>query len=105
MPKNSKRSRLAYSEFVASTARFYVRNPQCNRFKNEADKNNWNAAKFAFLSLSDKERDAVGKLYLWDEPFTDNINKYADESGVSVNDIWGIVKDFEQRVAKRRGLI
>lgn len=80
--------RYFYSTYVAHAMRFYLKYPDVEEFRSEADKINHNLARTLINSLPESEREEVTGYYL---------------DGVAED--WNMIRQFEREWAKKRGLI
>ena len=98
-------NRPFYSEYVKHAMRFYARNVQQPRFKSEADKNNWYACANVIKEYSDRDRDILVLVYGGFDTLADNVYETAKKYSINQNIIWDMMKEFERKVARKRGLI
>lgn len=98
-------NRPFYSEYVRHALRFYSRNLSQPRFKSEVDKNNWFACANIIKGYSDRDRDILVAVYSGHDTLSDNVYETAKKYGINQTIIWDMMKDFERKIAKRRGLM
>lgn len=98
-------NRPFYSDYVRHALRFYSRNLSLVIFKNEVDRNNWNACASVIREHSSKERDILVMVYGGYDTLSDNVYETAKKYGINQNIIWDMMKDVERKIARRRGLI
>ena len=98
-------NRPFYSDFVRHTMRYYARNPQQPRFRSEADKNNWFACNAIVKTYSDRDREILTAVYGGYDTLLDNVYEVAKKHNINQSIIWDMMKEFERKVAKRRGLM
>ena len=94
-----------YSEYVRHCMRFYARNIYKPRFNTEVDKNNWHACNRAIEHYPDRTKDIFLRVYGSRDTLADNVYEASQIYLIDQNIIWDMLKDFEHRVAKNRGLI
>ena len=82
-------NRPFYSDFVRHTMRYYARNPQQPRFRSEAD----------------RDREILTAVYGGYDTLSDNVYEVAKKHNINQSIIWDMMKEFERKVAKRRGLM
>ena len=93
-----------YTDYVRHALRFYTRNPNPT-FHTEVDKNNWYACHNAFKPYSDKDKEILISVYSGYDTLADEVYGAAKKYQINQNLIWDLMKDFERKVAKRRGLL
>lgn len=98
-------NRPFYSDFVRHIMRFYSRNLSQPRFRTEADKNNWFACSAVVKTYSEIDREILISVYGGYDTLADNVYEAAETYSVSQNIIWSMMKEFERKVGKRRGLM
>ena len=94
-----------YSEYVRHSLRFYTRNLSLKSFKSEPDKNNWYACHNAMKDYSDEDKEILISVYSGYDTLADEVYGAANKYQINQNLIWDLMKDFERKVAKRRGLL
>lgn len=94
-----------YSEYVRHCMRYYSRNTENPRFKTKVDENNWFACHRAITRCSDRDKNILISVYSGYDTLADNVYEVAKQHSIDQNVIWDLMKDFENRVAKKRGLI
>lgn len=98
-------NRPFYSEYVRHCLRFYTRNLQQPRFKSDVDKNNWLSCASVLKDYGEKDCDVLVAVYSGYDTLADNVYEIAKKLGINQAIIWDMMKDFERKIAKRRGLI
>lgn len=98
-------TRPFYSEYVRHALRFYTRNLSQTRFKSEADKNNWFACANVIKGYNDRDRDILIAVYSGHDTLADNVYETAEKYAIDQAIIWDTMKEFERKIAKRRGLM
>lgn len=93
-----------YSEYVQHCMRFYARHPN-PKFRNDADKQNWNACDSAMKGFTDKEQDILMTVYREGDTIPDNVYKVSVDRNIKQDTIWKLINELERKVAKRRGLL
>ena len=98
-------NRPFYSEYVRHCARFYARNTEKPRFNTEVDKNNWYACDRVLDNYSEQDRTIIIQVYAMRDTIADNVFWVAQTYNLDQVVIWDKLKEFERRVAKKRGLL
>lgn len=98
-------NRPFYSEYVRHSMRFYSRNLNLSSFKSEADKQNWCACDKVIKNYSDKDRDILVAVYGGYDTLPDNVYEVAKKYSVNQSIIWDMMKEFERKIARERGLL
>ena len=98
-------NRPYYSDYVRHALRFYSRNLSQPRFRSEADKNNWFACHKALSGYSDRDKDILVTVYGGYDTLSDNVFEVAKKYSIDQSIVWDMMKEFERKVAKRRGLM
>lgn len=96
-------TRSFYSDYVNHCIRYYVRTD--GSFRSNADKENWQAVDEVMSSYSDEDAKLIRTIYKQNGCLSDTVTEIATGNGASVDKIWHLIKDFERKVAKRRGLL
>lgn len=98
-------TRPFYSDYVRHALRFYTRNLKPLSFKSQSDMDNWKACHTALKDCSDRDRDILVTVYSSYDTLADSVYETAIEYGIDQNLIWDLMKDYERKIAKCRGLI
>lgn len=98
-------NRPFYSEYVRHALRFYTRNLKALSFNTKVDKENWMACHISFKGYSDRERDMLISVYGGYDTLADNVYETARKHDIDQSVIWDMMKEFERKIAKRRGLM
>lgn len=98
-------NRPFYSEYVRHCLRFYTRNLHQSRFKSEVDRNNWLACADVMVDYNDRDRDILTLVYGSFDTLSDNVYETAKKYGINQNIIWDMMKEFERKIARKRGLL
>ena len=103
-------TRPHYSEYVRHMLRFYTRSvinssQETPFFKTDADKKNWNACYCAIKDNSERDRDILITVYSGYDTLPDEVYQLAKKLKINQNTIWDMMKEFERKVAIKRGLI
>ena len=99
-------NRPFYSDYVRHALRFYARNLSQPRFRSEADKNNWFACQKALSGYTDRDKDILIAVYGGYDTLSDNVLfEAAKKHKIDQSIVWDMMKEFERKVAKRRGLM
>lgn len=94
-----------YTDYIRHSLRFYCRYHDNIRFRNDVDKQNWQACDHVMRLCAELEQEILFDVYRGYDPIEENVRKTADKFGMLPNDIWRIMYPFERDIAKRRGLI
>ena len=94
-----------YTEYVRHCMRYYARNTTKPHFNTEVDKNNWYACNRAIERCSEQDRDILIRVYGMHDTLADNVFEVAKTHHIDQGIIWDLMKEFERKVAKHRGLI
>lgn len=98
-------NRPFYSEYVKHMLRFYARNLQQPRFKSEVDKNNWIACHVTLKGYTERDRDILVTIYGSFDTLSDSVFEVAKRYKIDQSLIWDMMKDYERKVARKRGLL
>ena len=98
-------SRPYYADFVQHCMHFYARYTQKPTFKTDADKNNWTACDLSLKGYSDTDRAILLDVYGSYDTIGDAVYEAAKKHNIDQNIIWDMMKVFERKVAKKRGLM
>ena len=98
-------TRPYYSEYVRHAMRFYSRNLQQPPFRSEVDKNNWMSCHSVIKHYNEKDREILISIYSGFDTLPDEVYNASKKYEVNQNTIWDMMKDFERKLAHRRGLI
>ncbi len=103
-------NRPFYSDFVKHAMRFYARSVINSRqekpfFKTDADKKNWHACSNALKDYSERDKEILVTVYAGFDTLSDEVYQAAKKFDINQNVIWDMMKDFERKVAKKRGLM
>ena len=99
-------SRTFYSEYVKHALRFYSRNCLAQPvFKTDVDKENWISCHKVIDKYNEKDRDILLSVYSGFDTLPDEVYNASTKYGIEQNYIWDMMKEFERKIAKKRGLI
>lgn len=98
-------SKPFYSDYVRHAMRFYSRNIGKQTFKTDADKQNWLACDKAIKDYSDRDKNILVAVYGGYDTLPDNVYNISNKYHINQNIIWDMLKEFERKLAKKRGLI
>ena len=103
-------NRPFYSDYVRHAMRYYSRSVINSRqekpfFKSDADKKNWQACYNALKDFSDKDRELLVTVYAGFDTLPDEVYQTAKKFKIDQSVIWDLMKVFERKVAKKRGLM
>ncbi len=98
-------NRPFYSEYVRHALRFYTRNLSLHNFKSEVDKYNWYACANTIKGYSDRDRDILVAVYSGYDTLADNVYETAKKYSMDQAIIWDLMKEFERKIARKRGLL
>ena len=93
-----------YSDYVRHMLRFYFRY-NTPYFKTDVDRNNWNACHDVSVTYSKRDIDVLAVVYGGYDTLSDNVYEASVTYKVNQNIIWGMMDEFERKVACRRGLV
>ena len=98
--------RTYYGGYANYCARYYVRHSSPH-LRTDAEKKNWNACENTFKSFSDSDRDILVNIYRdgGDSLSESFVNQTAQSNHMRGNEVWGLISEFQNRFAKKRGLI
>lgn len=85
--------------------RFYARNLAIKEFKSEADKDNWKSCESVISKYEELDREILIYVYGEYDTTADNVYIIAKKHHIEQDYVWDMMRDFERKVAKRRGLI
>ena len=94
-----------YTDYVRHALRFYSRNLSQPRFKKDVDKDNWNACHDVIGEYSDRDKDILVYVYGSHDTLADNVYTIAKKYSINQNVIWDMMKEFERKIAEKRGLL
>ena len=94
-----------YSDYVRHALRFYTRNLALTVFKNKADENNWVSCHKIFITYSNRDKDILAYIYSGYDTLADNVYEASLKHNLNQNIIWDMIKDFERKIARERGLL
>ena len=99
-------NRPFYTDYVRHMMRFYSRTATIKPdYKTEVDKANWLTCKSVISGYSDRDREMLLSVYSGFDTLSDEVYQTAKKFSVNQSVIWDMMKDFERKVAKHRGLI
>lgn len=100
-------SKPFYSDYVRHAMRFYSRNTDGNmlHFISSADYSNWLSCRNALMHYSSMEREMFISIYGGDNTLSKNVYQASKNYKTDVNKIWDMMKEFERKIARERGLI
>lgn len=98
-------SRPYYSDYIRHAMRFYSRNLKPSAFKSEVDKKNWFACHQSITKLPKRDVNILVSVYGGFDTLPDEVYNVATTYHIDQSEIWDMMKEFERKVAKRRGLI
>lgn len=96
--------RSYYAEYAQHCMRFYSRHPTPT-FRSDVDQLNWNACASALSDFTLSEQRLLISLYAMTGTLPDNVLRVAETSESTVDSLWRMVNQLEQKVAQRRYLI
>ena len=94
-----------YTDYVRHALRFYSRNLSQPRFKKEVDKENWEVCHNVISGYSDRDKDILVYVYGSYDTLADNVYEMSKKYHIHQNIIWDMMKEFERRIAEKRGLV
>ena len=99
-------NRPFYSDYVRHMMRFYTRTANTKpNFKTEVDRLNWHTCEEVIKGYSENAREAFIAIYSGYDTLTNEVLEVAKVRSLRPSIIWDSMKEFERKVAKRRGLI
>ena len=98
-------NRPFYSEYVRHMLRFFTRNLTLIYFTSDVDNANWYACYEVFNQYSNKDKDILKYIYSSYDTLADNVYEASLKYNINQNIIWDMMKEFERKIAKRRGLL
>lgn len=103
-------NRPYYSEYIRHAMRFYARSVINSRqaqpfFKSDVDKKNWQSCHNALKDYSDSDKDILISVYAGFDTLPDEVYQTAEKHKINQNIIWDMMKEFERKCAKKRGLL
>jgi hypothetical protein len=99
-------SKPFYSDYVRHAMRFYSRTKDTIPYgKSDADQQNWIACSKVIKEYSHRDKDILVSVYGGYDTLPDNVYEMANKYHINQNIIWDLMKEFEYRVAKMRGLV
>ena len=99
-------NRAFYSDYVKHMMRFYARTFNIQpTFKTEVDKTNWHTCRTVIEHYNPIEQTIFISVYGGFDTLADEVYRASKEHSLNQSVIWDMMKDFERRIAKRRGLI
>ena len=99
-------NRPFYSDYVRHMMRFYTRTANIKpTFKTEVDRINWHTCEEVMKGYPEVERESFFAIYSGFDTLTNEVFEVAQVRSVKASVVWDAMKEFERKVAKRRGLI
>lgn len=99
-------SRTYYTDYVRHILRFYSRySATTPPFKSEVDKQNWWSCHRAIESYSHATKQMLLSVYSGHDTLPDEVYIASQKWKVDQNWIWDTMKEFERKVARKRGLL
>ena len=94
-----------YSSYIEHCMRFYARYPVPTTFRSDVDEKNWRACETFLKEFSAKEREYLLIVYREGDTLVDNVYKLSEFENIKQDKLWELIKTFERKIAKCRGLI
>ena len=94
-----------YTDYVRHALRFYSRNLSQPRFKKEVDRDNWMACHDVIGGYSARDKDILTYVYGSYDTLADNVYEMSKKYSINQNIIWDMMKEFERKIAEKRGLL
>lgn len=94
----------AYTSYVRHAMRFYSRYLHIKTFRSETDKANWLACHRAIQGYNPADRNILVCIYGERDTLADNVYNVSKRYGVHQDAVWGMMREFERKVAVERGL-
>lgn len=99
-------SRTYYTDYVRHALRFYSRNHKARPdFRNDADKQNWLSCDSVLSRLHGDTAQMLIEVYAGHDTLADEVYGASKRWDMEQNRIWDYMKDIEQKIARRRGLL
>lgn len=93
-----------YAPYVRHAMRFYSRYLHIKSFRNATDKANWLACHRAIQGYNPTDKDILICVYGERDTLSDNVYNVSRRYGVHQDTVWGMMREFERKVAVERGL-
>jgi hypothetical protein len=102
--------RPRYSKTVNCWLRHYALTqdeaPGClPRFKNEEERDNWEACHSVLKDYSARDANLIIRLYLPGDTIPDKVYGMSKSMRVPQKILWNLMSDVERKIAQKRGLI
>ena len=94
-----------YTDYVRHALRFYSRNLTISHFKKEVDRENWNACHDVISDYTKRDKDILVYVYGSYDTLADNVYEISTKHRIHQNIIWDMMKEFERKIAEKRGLV
>lgn len=98
-----KRMRVYYSDYVKHMMYEFLTKDQAEELTDVQKQNN-EVIKKVISEMSEIEKNILYKVYMHRQTI-DGVTAASSESGMMIETLYGIVRTFEKKVAKERGLI
>lgn len=99
-------NRPFYSDYVRHMMRFYARTATAHpSFKTEVDRVNWHTCKEVLSLYPQNDREILVKIYGGYDNLANEVHEVSQVSSIRASIIWDMMKEFERKVAQKRGLI
>lgn len=98
-------NRPFYSDYVRHMLRFYTRNLSITQFKSDVDNDNWYSCHEVLDQYSSRDKDILVYVYSSYDTLPDNVYNISIAHNIHQNTIWDMMKEFERKIALRRGLL
>jgi hypothetical protein len=85
--------------------RYYARSTTKPPFNTEVDAKNWYACHSVIERYSKQDKYLLISVYGGYDTLADNVHEVAKTNNIDQTDIWDMIKEFERKIAKKRGLI
>ena len=94
-----------YTDYVRHALRFYSRNLTQPLFKKGVDKENWLSCHDVISKYSERDKDILVYVYGSYDTLADNVYVMSKKHSINQSIIWDMMKEFEQKIAEKRGLL
>ena len=93
------------TDYAKHAMRFYARHLDARYFTNRVAELNWNACDNVIKTYPERDRDILIYVYGSFDTVGDDVFEMSKKHRINQNIIWDMMKEFERKVAKKRGLI
>ena len=94
-----------YTDYIRHALRFYSRNLSITTFKKDVDRENWIACNEVILNYPIRDKDILVYVYGSYDTLADNVYEMSKKHSINQAIIWDMMKEFERKIAEKRGLL